>query len=73
MPRATLIIAGGVALFFALSILYSLPVLLDPPPPGATPDYVAERVRAHLKGVVPWLFGVSMIAAAAIGARLGRR
>jgi hypothetical protein len=73
IPRTTLVVGGAFALFFALSLLYALPVLLAPVPAGATPDYLAERVRARLDGTVPWFLGVSMIVAAAAGARWMRR
>ncbi|MFI5315718.1 MAG: hypothetical protein ACHQ6T_08450 [Myxococcota bacterium] len=72
-PRATLAVAGGFLLFFAASILYSLPVLLEPEPPGAAESYVQERVQARLRGKVPWLLGTSLIVAGAIGARGARR
>lgn len=73
IPRTTLIVAGAFAIFFALSLLYSLPVLLAPVPADATPDYLAERVRDRLNGTVPWFLGISMITAAAVGARWMRR
>ncbi len=67
MPRFTLILLAGFALFALLSMLYSLPILLEEPPPGASPDYIQERVRAHLEGKTGWImvgaFGI--VAAAA--------
>jgi hypothetical protein len=73
-PRATLILAGGVLLFFALSFAYGvIPVMLEPIPDGAAQSYVEERVKSRLEGKIPWFLGISIIAAAAIGARLGRR
>jgi hypothetical protein len=60
-------------LFFAVSLLYALPVLMEPVPQGATPSYVQERVRARLRGKIPWFLGGSLIIASAIGARAARR
>jgi hypothetical protein len=73
MPRATLVIVGGFALFFVVAFLYSMPVFFEPLPEGATQSYLEERVKARLEGKVPWFLGVSLIAAAAIGARTARR
>ncbi len=50
MPAATLVIAGGIALFFALALAYSWPVLSEPVPADADQDFVAEQVRARLVG-----------------------
>jgi hypothetical protein len=67
VPRFTLILMAGFALFALLAMLYSLPILLEEPPPGASPDYIQERVRAHLEGKTGWImvgaFGI--VAAAA--------
>ena len=50
-----------------VAMLYSLPVMLETPPPGASPDYVQERVRAHLEGKTGWImvgaFGIVAVAA----------
>jgi len=73
VPRATLVVAGGFALFFVVALLYSMPVFFEPLPEGATQSYLEERVKTRLEGKVPWLLGVSLIAAAAIGARASRR
>ncbi|HXZ86388.1 MAG TPA: hypothetical protein VEI82_12970 [Myxococcota bacterium] len=72
-PRVTLVLVGGVALFFAVALLYSLPVLLEPPPEGAPANYVSERVREHLRGKIPYLFGGSLVAVALLVSRGGRR
>jgi len=69
----TLVILGGFALFFVLAMLYSMPVILEEPPPGAAPDYITERVRAHLHGKVPWILGISFLISGAIGARWMKR
>lgn len=73
VPRATLIIAGGFLLFFAVSLLYALPILLEPVPAGATPDYLAERVRARLEGKTFIMLALSILAAAFLGSRWWRR
>ncbi|HKC50831.1 MAG TPA: hypothetical protein VKF60_08565 [Myxococcota bacterium] len=73
MPRATLILAGGFVLFLAVSLLYSLPVMLEPVPDGATPDYLAERVRAHLAGKTFIFLALSILAVAAFSARPWKR
>ncbi|HTO71581.1 MAG TPA: hypothetical protein VMR31_17100 [Myxococcota bacterium] len=72
-PRATLVLLGGVALFFAVSLLYSLPVLLDPPPDGAPDDYAAQRVREHLHGKTFYFFAGSLFAVAIVASRIGRK
>jgi len=72
-PRITLVLLGGVALFFALSLLYSLPILLEPPPDGAPDNYVSERVREHLRGKIPYFFAGSLVAVALVVSRGGRR
>jgi len=69
----TLVLVGGVLLFLAVSLLYSLPVLSEPPPEGAPDDYVAERVREHLRGKIPYFFGGSLVAVALAVSRGGRR
>jgi hypothetical protein len=63
-PRLTVTLLAGFALFLVLSALWTLPVLIEPAPPGAIPDYMRERVMARLDGVVGWLFGGSMLIAA---------
>jgi hypothetical protein len=72
-PRLTLVLLGGVALFFAVSLLYSLPIISEPPPEGAPDNYVSERVREHLRGKIPYIFGGSLVAVALVASRGGRR
>jgi hypothetical protein len=69
VPRATLALLATVVLFFAAIFLYSLPVMLEEPPPGAIPDWTAERVRAHLAGKVHWIFAGSAVVVAVIASR----
>lgn len=73
VPRTTLILAGGFVLFLAVSLLYALPVLLEPVPEGAAPDYLAERVRAHLAGKTMIFLALSILAVAALAARPWKR
>lgn len=73
-PRVTLTLAAGAVVFALATVIYSLPALLESPPPGAIPDYTRERVRARLEGKVPALLGGSLLAVAAVaGARSWRR
>ena len=69
VPRATLTLLAAVALFFAVTFLYSLPALLEEPPPGAIPDWHAERVKARLAGKVHWIFGGCVLVVAAVAQR----
>jgi hypothetical protein len=69
VPRFTLFIGGGFVLFVLLSMLYALPVMLEEPPPGASPDYVKERVRAYLEGKTGWIMIGSFVIVAAAGSR----
>jgi hypothetical protein len=73
VPRATLALLATVALFCAAIFLYSLPVMLEEPPPGAIPDWTAERVRAHLAGKVHWIFAGSALVVSAVAWRWNRR
>jgi len=73
VPRFTLFILAGFALFAVVALLYSLPILLETPPPGASPDYVSERVRAHLEGKASWLMVGSFLVVAAAGSRWMKR
>jgi hypothetical protein len=73
IPRATLALLATVVLFCVAVVLYSLPVMLAEPPPGAIPDWTAERVRAHLAGKVHWIFAGSALVVSAFAWRLGRR
>ena len=68
-PRVTVTLLAGVVLFGLASLLYSLPVLLESPPPGAIPDYAKERVAAHLEGKVLWILTASMLAAGFLSIR----
>jgi UDP:flavonoid glycosyltransferase YjiC (YdhE family) len=64
MPAATLVIAGGIALFFVVALAYAWPVLSEPVPVDADQDYVAERVRARLVGsglIYPMLAGSFLV------------
>jgi hypothetical protein len=57
-PRITLTLLAGFALFLLSAGIYVLPVLLEPAPPGAIPDWHKERVIARLDGkVLYFLFG----------------
>jgi hypothetical protein len=47
--------------------------MLETPPPGAIPDWTAERIRAHLAGKVHWIFAGSAAVVALIASRWGRR
>ena len=73
MPAATLVIAGGLALFFVVAMLYAWPVLSEPVPEGSGQEYLAEQVRLRLAGkVVPMLAGSFLVAGIAV-ARWNRR
>jgi hypothetical protein len=69
VPRFTLVLLLGFALFVLLAMLYSLPVIFQTPPPNAGPDFIEERVRAHLEGKVSWI----MLAAFGIAVGLASR
>jgi hypothetical protein len=73
VPRATLVLAGGVALFFVLSMLYTAPVWMEPPPEGAPPGYVEQQVAERLKGKVIPIFAFSLVAVAVVIARPWKR
>jgi len=68
MPAATLVIAGGLALFFAVALAYGAwPVLVDPPPTDPGPDYVSELVRQRLAGkVIPLLAACFLVVGLAV-------
>jgi hypothetical protein len=68
-PRVTVTLLFGFAIFLVVALLYTLPVLLEEPPPGAIQDWVRERVRARLAGKTLYLIVASILAAAALGAR----
>jgi hypothetical protein len=69
VPRIALTIVTGLLIFVAAALLYSLPVMLEEPPPGAIADWTRERVRAHLEGKVTWLLAGSFVVAALLAAR----
>ena len=69
IPRVTLSLAAGFLLFLLSSGLYVLPVLLEPAPPGAIPDYHKERVRARMQGKVIWFLVGSFLCASLVTAR----
>jgi hypothetical protein len=73
VPRITILLVAGFALFLLSAGLYVLPVLREPPPPGAIPDYRKERVIARLEGKVLWFLAGSMITVTLIGTRGGRK
>jgi hypothetical protein len=63
-PRLTVTLLAGFALFLLFCALWALPVLMEPTPPGAIPDYLRERIMARLDGVVRWLFVAAMLISA---------
>ena len=69
VPRVTLTVAAGLAIFVVAALVYALPVLLEPPPPGAIEDWTRERVRARLAGKTIWLLAASFLVAALLSAR----
>ena len=73
MPAATLVIAGGLALFFAAAMLYAWPALSEPVPEGMGQDYVAELVRQRLSGAIFPLLAGSFLVAGIVVARWNRR
>jgi hypothetical protein len=73
VPRATLLLLAGLALFFAVATLYALPALLEPAPAGAIVDYHTQRVLARLEGKVHWMLIGSMVTVVAIGVACMRR
>ncbi len=73
VPRITLFLLAGFVLYVIVAMLYSLPVMLETPPPGAGPDYVTERVRAHLDGKTPWLMVGSFLVVALVSSRWIKR
>jgi len=66
VPRATLVLAGGVALFFVVSLLYSLPILMQAAPEGAPPDWMQEQVRVHLRGKTLIILAGSLLSVALV-------
>jgi hypothetical protein len=68
-PRVTLTLAAGFLLFLLSAGAYVTPVLLEPVPPGAIPDYRKERVAARLDGKVTYFLFGSLLAAALLSIR----
>lgn len=75
MPAATLVIVGGIALFFALALAYSWPVLSEPVPVDAPEDWVAQRVRARLveSGLIYPMLAGSFVVVGILVSRWTRR
>ncbi len=69
----TLVVVAGFALFVVLTLLYSLPVLLETPPAGAIRDYTAERVKSHLDGKVTWLMAAAFLIVGIVAVWRARR
>ncbi len=69
LPRITISLVAGFALFLLLAGLYVLPELLADPPPGAIPDYQRERVMARLEGKVLWMLAASYLVVVALTIR----
>ncbi len=73
VPRATLALLATIVLFSVVVVLYSLPVILETPPPGAIPDWTNERLRAHLAGKVHWIFAACALVVSGFAWRWGKR
>jgi len=73
VPRFTLVLLAGFAVFVLLAMLYSLPVIFQTPPPNAGPDYIQERVRAHLEGKVTWIMIAAFGIVVAVASRWLKR
>lgn len=69
VPRITITLVLGTAIFLVAAGVWIWPILLQDPPPGAIADWTVERVRARLDGVVLWLILGGYGAAAVIVAR----
>ncbi len=67
VPRLTLILLLGFAVAFGAMYLYVLPVLNQPAPPGAVPEWHDEQVKQRLRGKVHWFLLGSYGAVAGIG------
>ncbi len=68
MPRATIFLLIAFVLFIAISMLYVLPTLLEPPPPGAIADYTRERVIARMEGKVMIFATIAVVVSGAFAA-----
>ena len=73
VPHFTLVLLAGFALFVLLAMLYSLPVIFQTPPPNASPDFIQERVRAHLEGKISWIMLAAFGIVAAVASRWLKR
>ena len=69
VPRIAITVVTGFVIFFLAALLYSLPVMLEEPPPNAIQDWTQEQVRNHLEGKVIWLMAGSFVIAAILAAR----
>jgi hypothetical protein len=72
VPRLTLLLLAGFALFLLVAFLYALPALIEPLPAGAIESYRQERVIARLEGKLAYLLAGSLLAAGLLGMRLLR-
>jgi hypothetical protein len=69
VPRFTLMLAGSVLLFFLISLVYSWPVMMQPIPADAPPEFITEQVRQHMAGKTIPIFMVSLLLTALLVAR----
>ncbi|MEE2703010.1 MAG: hypothetical protein VX614_03205 [Myxococcota bacterium] len=68
-PRVTGLILFGLLLSLCSAGLYVLPILMEPAPAGAIPDYFEQRVQARLEGKLPWFLAGSFLAVAWLSIR----
>ncbi len=54
VPRLTLILVVGFVVSIAAMYVYVLPVLNQPAPPGAVPQWHDEQIKQRLRGKVHW-------------------
>lgn len=69
MPRVTIALLGGFALFVLVAFVYAFPECLGQRPPGAIADWCNERIRARLEGKVLWMLLGSYAVVAALAIR----
>jgi len=69
VPRIALLLVAGFVLCGASMLVYVLPTLNEPAPPGAIASWHAERVKTRLRGKVHWFFAGSMLAVGLVGWR----
>jgi hypothetical protein len=69
VPRVTLTVLSGLAVFLLSAGIYVLPVLLEPAPPGAIADWHKERVIARMEGKVPYFLLGSFLGVALLSIR----